>query len=259
MLKYSIIPTCFALLLFTGCGALSNLSIPNVDLNNTGLSELNSLKPLSQTEATSGLKEALIEGITSGTTKLQKSGSFSQNIAYKILLPTEIQSIEQKIRGNVLLNAAIGKELDNTIDAMNKGAEMAMSRALPIFKKSVQNMGFNDALNILTGGKGAATQFLKINTSDELSMAFQPEIKAALESVAIAQYWNPVVTAINKNKKLLGLSADIQPNLEQYVTEKSMSALFTEIAVQENLIRENPIARGTELLRRVFDYADKNK
>jgi nicotinamide mononucleotide adenylyltransferase len=120
-------------------------------------------------------------------------------------------------------------------------------------------MSFGDAIRILTGGNGAATQYLKTNTTNELTAAFQPEIKSALETVAIYQYWTPIVNAINKNKKSLGLTQDVQPNLENYVTEKALFAMFSEIEIQENAIRKDPIQRSSELLKKVFDYADKNQ
>ena len=67
-----------------------------------------------------------------------------------------------------------------------------------------------------------------------------------------------MILVINKNKKILGLTADVQPNLESYVTEKAMVAIFSEIEIQENLIRKDPIKRSTELLKKVFNYADNN-
>ena len=242
---------------FTGC----NISLPTITLP-TNISEINAKitvpKTLSQEEAGQGLKEALKNGVAKGTEGLMKPGGFAQSLAYKILLPEEIRNLEQKIRGNAILNAAIGKELDKTIDAMNTGAEKAMSKALPIFTNAITNMSFLDAIKILTGGQGAATQYLKTNTTTQLSQAFQPEIKSALESVAIYNHWTPIVNTVNKNKKLLGLTTDVNPNLELYVTQKAMSALFQEIEIQENAIRKDPINRTSEILKKVFNYADQN-
>lgn len=243
--------------LFSSC----HLSIPPITVPND-ISEINgkiaAQKPLSQDEAGQGLKEALSNGVKKGTEGLMKPGGFAQNMTYKILLPEEIRNLEQKIRGNALLNAAIGKELDKTIEAMNSGAEKAMSKALPIFTDAIKNMSFLDAMKILTGGQGAATQYLQSNTSSQITQAFQPEIKSALESVAIYNYWTPIVNTVNKNKKLLGLTADLHPNLELYVTDKAIAALFKEIEIQENAIRKDPLNRTSELLKKVFNYADQH-
>lgn len=238
-----------------------NLSMPPITVPNN-ISEINGKiaapKPLSQDEAGQGLKEALNNGVKKGTEGLMKPGGFAQSLTYKILLPQEIRNLKQKIRGNAILNAAIGKELDKTIEAINAGAEKAMTKALPIFTHAITNMSFFDAMKILTGGQGAATQYLQSNTSIQLTQAFQPEIKSALESVAIYNHWTPIVNTINKNKNLLGLTADVKPNLELYVTDKAMSALFKEIEIQENAIRKEPLNRTSELLKKVFNYADQH-
>jgi hypothetical protein len=215
----------------------------------------------SQSEAASGLKEALISGIGKGTTSLNKPGAFFQNAARKILLPKEIQDLESKIRGNAVLNAAIGGQLDKAIKAMNDGVENAMGKAMPIFKDAVMNMSFADAMGILRGGNGAATRYLQNTTTAALQQAFKPVIQQALNDVKITEYWNPIIREINKplNKTLLGIKQDINPDLNAYVTEKATTALFQEIEQQENAIRSNPVERTTALLKKVFDYADSQK
>jgi hypothetical protein len=210
-------------------------------------------------QAAGGLKDALIKGVTSGTDRLGAVGAFSQNAAIRILLPPEIQKIEQKIRDNKILNALIGKELDKTIEAMNAGAEKSMALAVPVFKNAITQMSFADAMGILTGGQGSATRYLKETSELPLQEKFKPEVKKALDEVSLAKIWQPVVTQINKNKRILGLEADVQTDLNQYVTEKATAALFKEIEQEENLIRKDPIQRTTELLKKAFDYADKNQ
>jgi hypothetical protein len=41
-------------------------------------------------------------------------------------------------------------------------------------------------------------------------------------------------------------------DLDGYVTEKAMDGLFIKLAAEERRIRENPLARSTELLKKVF-------
>ena len=89
--------------------------------------------------------------------------------------------------------------------------------------------------------------------------AFKPEIQKALDAVKVMDYWKPIVTNVNKYKGLLGLDKDINTDLNQYVTEKATTALFSEIRTQENAIRENPVERTTAILKKVFDYADTTK
>ncbi|MCC7298943.1 MAG: DUF4197 domain-containing protein [Bacteroidia bacterium] len=210
-------------------------------------------------EVVKGLKEALVNGVTTGSSNLNKRGAFFGNAALKILLPPEVKNVESKIRNNMVLNTLIGGQLDKCIQAMNDGAENAMAKAIPVFKDAVMGMSFSDAMGVLKGGNGAATTFLKKTTTTALHGAFQPVIKKALEEVEVAKYWEPIVKAINSNKGLLGLSSDINPDLNMYVTEKATTGLFTEIEKEENAIRQNPGKRTTEILKKVFSYADSQK
>lgn len=258
-MKKLVIFTLAATVIFAACDVLKTAA---TDVAKEALSNVANGKPavpsLTSDEASGGLKEALINGVINGTGTLGKVGAFAANPSIKILLPTDVQNIEKKIRDNYLLNAAIGKELDKTIDAMNAGAEKSMQLAVPVFKKAITNMSFADAMKILTGGQGAATSYLKSSSQAELQQLFMPEVKKALDEVALAKTWNPLVTKINQNKKLLGLTADIQPDLNLYVTEKATAALFTQIETEENKIRKDPISRTSDLLKKAFDYADKH-
>jgi len=214
-----------------------------------------------QAEAASGLKEALVSGVGKGTAMLNKPGAFFQSAARKILLPQEVRDLESKIRNNAVLNAAIGGQLDKAIKAMNDGAENAMGKAMPIFKDAIMKMSFADAMGILRGGNGAATQYLRNTTTASLQQAFKPIIQQSLNEVKITEYWNPIIREINKplNKTLLGIKKDINPDLNVYVTEKATTTLFQEIEQQENAIRANPAERTTALLKKVFEYADAQK
>lgn len=249
-----LIPAIAAIALMPGCDTLNQLP---VQIN---LPTAENTIP-TQTEVASGLKEALVNGVGKGTSSLNKPGAFFQNAALKILLPPEVRNLESKIRNNAVLNAAIGGQLDKAVKAMNEGAENAMGKAMPIFKDAVMNMSFSDAMGILRGGNGAATQYLRNTTSSALQQAFKPTIQQALNEVKITEYWNPVIREINKplNKTLLGIKQDINPDLNAYVTERATVALFQEIEQQENAIRANPVERSTALLKKVFNYADSQK
>lgn len=209
---------------------------------------------ITQEEASGGLKQALEAGVNNGTSFLGKTDGFLKNAAYKILLPTEIQQAEQKIRSNPVANALAGPFLDKLVTAMNRGAENAMTEAKPIFVNAIRSMSIRDAISIVSGGNGAATEYLRNATSDQLRQKFNPVIKASLDKVNINEPWTKVSSAYNMvmNKK-------VETDLNAYVTERAMLALFNQVQVEENKIRENPVARTTELLKKVFAYADQRK
>jgi len=234
-------------LLFAGCDILSSIA-----------STATSVIP-TEAEVAAGLKEALVKGVSTGTNKLNQPNAFFADAAKKILLPPEVRNIESEIRNSVILNALIGNQLDKCVKAMNEGAENAMGKALPIFKNAVTSMTINDAMGILKGGRGSATDYLENTTTSALHTAFKPDIKNALETVGALDYWNPIVTNVNRYKSLVGLTDDINPDLNQYVTEKATLGLFSEIRDQENAIRDNPVERTSALLKKVFDYADASK
>lgn len=209
---------------------------------------------ITENEAAQGLKEALTAGVNTGTGFLGKTDGFLKNAAYKVLLPEEVRNVEQKIRDNFAANAIAGPYLDKLVVAMNRGAENAMAEAKPIFVNAIKQMSISDAINIVTGGDGAATGYLKRTTSTQLHDKFLPVIKNALDQVNASEPWEKVATGYN-----MLMSKQVTTDLNEYVTERAMTALFTEIKKQEDNIRANPVERTTEILKKVFNYADSHK
>ncbi len=205
-------------------------------------------------EASSGLKQALEIGVNNGTSFLGKADGFLGNAAYKILLPKEVQDAVQKIKANPIANATAGPYIDKLVTAMNRGAENAMAEAKPIFVNAIKAMTIQDAINIVTGGDGAATAYLQRVTSAQLAEKFKPVIKTSLDKVNITEPWQKVSTGYN-----LVMGKSVTTDLNAYVTEKAMIALFSQVKQEEDKIRANPIARTTEILKKVFSYADQNK
>ena len=62
------------------------------------------------------------------------------------------------------------------------------------------------------------------------------------------KYWTDLVTAYNK----IPLVKKMNPNLTEYVTGKAIDGLFVMIAKEELKIRKDPMARTSDLLKRVF-------
>jgi hypothetical protein len=130
---------------------------------------------------------------------------------------------------------------------MNRGAEEACKEAAPIFVNAIKKMTVQDAVSILKGADTAATGYLRSNTSSALTTAFKPIIDGALEKVGATKYWSTMVTTYNKFSM-----QKINPDLSTYVTERALQGVFTQIAVEEKNIRKDPVARTTELLKKVF-------
>lgn len=209
---------------------------------------------ISQNEAASGLKQALEKGVLTGTSFLGKKDGFLKNAAYKILMPAEVQDGVAKIKANPITNALAGPYLGKVEVAMNTGAENAMAEAKPIFINAIKSMSISDAIGIVTGGEGAGTAYLQRATSANLKSKFTPVITKSLEKVNINDPWKKVTTAYNTV-----MGKRVKTDLNAYVTDKAMTALFSQVKQEEGKIRANPVARTTDLLKKVFGYADAQK
>ena len=205
---------------------------------------------ITQDEAANGLKEALKNGTGVGTDFLSKKDGFLKNATYKILFPPEAQKIEEKLR-----KFGFGSLCDNVIETINRGAETAVAEAKPVFVSAITSMTISDAINIVTGGNGAGTLYLKRTTSADLNNKFRPIIQQSLDKVGATKYWTEAITNYNK----IPLVEKINPDLNAYVTNKAMEALFSQIEIEENKIRQDPLQRTSELLKKVFNYADQQK
>ncbi|MES2005939.1 MAG: DUF4197 domain-containing protein [Bacteroidota bacterium] len=200
---------------------------------------------LSNDDIVSGLKEALVVGSQKGSNALSQVDGFFANAALKILLPPEAQKIESTLR-----KVGMGKQVDDAILSMNRAAEDACKSAAPIFGNAIKQMSFQDALGILKGGDTAATGYLRGKTTTELTSAFRPVIEQSLEKVNATKYWNTLVTSYNKVNILGGQK--INPDLSAYVTEKALGGIFFQVAQEEKSIRKDPLARTSEILKKVF-------
>jgi hypothetical protein len=198
---------------------------------------------LSTADISAGLKEALTNGTQKGTSALSQVDGFFANAALKILMPPEAQKVESTLR-----KMGFGKQVDDAILSMNRAAEDACKSAAPIFVNAIKQMSFQDALNILKGSDTAATGYLRSKTTADLTTAFRPVIQQSLEKVDATKYWNTLITTYNK----IPFQKQINPDLGAYVTDKSLNGVFYQIAIEEKNIRQNPAARASDILKKVF-------
>jgi hypothetical protein len=199
--------------------------------------------PVTQAEVANGLKEALIVGISKGADLASQTDGFFKNNLIRIPFPPEVQRVETTLR-----QIGLGGEVDKFILSLNRGAEDAAKSAKPIFISAIRNMTIQDAWAILRGEKNAATNYLRRTTTEQLAAAFQPVIQTSLDRVNATRHYGEIITRYNQ----IPLVTRVNPDLEAYATQKAIDGLFLLIEQEEANIRENPAARTTELLRRVF-------
>ncbi|MBB6611128.1 DUF4197 domain-containing protein [Pontibacter sp. Tf4] len=199
--------------------------------------------PVTQSEVAAGLKQALEIGIKNGAGQASQTDGYYKNSLIRIPFPQDVQRVE-----NTLRKIGLGSEVDKFVMTLNRGAEDAAKSAVPIFVSAIKQMTIQDAWGILKGDRDAATQYLKRTTTTQLTNAFKPVIRQSLEKTNATRYYADLVNKYNQ----IPLVQKVNPNLDEYATQKAIDGLFLLVAQEEEKIRENPIARTTELLRRVF-------
>jgi hypothetical protein len=223
------------------CGACTSAQI------NQTISDVNKAMgeetPLTTAEVAEGLKEALIKGISTGSDLASQVDGYFKNPEIKIPFPPEVKKVEEKLR-----QIGLGNEVDKFVMTLNRGAEDAAREAKPIFITAIKSMTIQDAWGILKGEQDAATQYLKRTTTPQLKEKFKPVIQNSLNKVSATKYYGDIVNTYNK----IPFTDDVNPNLDDYATDKAIEGLFTLIAKEEKNIRQDPVARTTELLKKVF-------
>lgn len=226
--------------LLTGCTSAQINQALN-DVNKT----LGGEKPLTTAEVGEGLKEALVKGISKGADLVSVTDGYFKNPEIKIPFPQDVKRVEDAVR-----KIGLGSEVDKFVMTLNRGAEDAAKEAKPIFIAAIKSMTIQDAWSILKGEDDAATQYLKRTTSGLLKEKFKPVIQNSLNKVNATKYYGEIVTRYNQ----IPLVEKVNPELDDYATDKAIEGLFVMIAKEEKEIRQDPVARTTDILKRVFGY-----
>ena len=200
-------------------------------------------KSLTKEEVANGLKEALVNGITKGTDLTSKMDGYFKNPEIKIPFPKDVKKVEDKLR-----QLGMGSEVDRFVLTLNRGAEEAAKEAKPIFISAIKQMSIDDAFAVLNGQPDAATQFLKRTTSAQLKEKFKPVVQTNLDKVNATKYYGDLISNYNR----IPFVSKVNPNLNEYATDMAIQGLFTMIAKEEKSIRQDPAARTTDLLKKVF-------
>lgn len=226
--------------------------------------QTSTVKKLSDSTVTSGLKEALRIGVDYGVKELSKEGGYFNNKEVKIPLPQNLSKAETIIR-------KVGGEkiADDLVASMNKAATQAAPKTATIFVDAVDKMTLNDAQKILSGNKDAATNYFKDRTTTSLQAMIKPIIQKSMQDNSVASYYDTFNTlyksyakdtlnntAIMQTASNFGadtyLPSSSDEKLDDYITQKAMDGLFKMIAKKEGEIRTDTTAQITDLLKEVF-------
>lgn len=201
---------------------------------------------VSDGDISSGLKQALTNGVKKAVDELGQENGFLDNARVRIPLPKQLQTIEKGLRA-----LGQGKKADEFVETMNHAAEKAVGEAIPIFTDSLKQMTIDDARGILfSDADDSATQFFRRTSDEKLREKFMPIVKKFTEETGVTAQYKQLVgkagfmSAIGGNKNKL--------DIDEYVTGKAMDGLFLLIADEEKNIRKNPLGRTTGILQKIF-------
>ena len=205
--------------------------------------KLGAQKGLSDDEVVKGLKQALEVGTGNAVTTLSKTDGYFKNPKIKIPLPENVQKAEKLLRAT-----GLGNKVDEFELSMNRAAERAAPEAKTIFWDAIQQMSFSDARQILDGPDNAATRYFEDKTESRLQKIFKPITHEAMSEVGVTGYYQ----SIDDKIKTIPFADSMSFDLDQYVTEKALDGLYLMLAEEEKKIRQDPAARVTDLLKKVF-------
>jgi len=206
------------------------------------------LAGLSQDQLAAGLKEALGKGVREAITTLGKTNGFLMDASVKIPMPESLRTVE-----NALRTLRQDHLADEFVTTMNRAAEQAVPEAVDVLIDSIKQLTIADAKSILTGTTNAATQYFRRTSETNLHARFLPIVQTATAKAGVTSaYKRMTEKSLGALGQLGGLLSKQAPDLDDYITRKALDGLFLKIAEQEKLIRENPVARTSALLEKVF-------
>ena len=198
----------------------------------------------SQTEIVAGLKEALDTATASAVSMLGKPGGFLDNPQVRIPLPSQLDWVEKGLR-----QAGQEELADEFITTMNQAAEEAVPAALEQFQSAINAMSMEDARGILNGPDDAATEYFRKHSESSLREQFLPIVKETTASAGVTSAYKDMTAPVAGLGGMFGVKS---VDVDEYVTDKTLDGLFSMVAQEEARIREDPLARSTELLKKVF-------
>ncbi|HTB32917.1 MAG TPA: DUF4197 domain-containing protein [Bacteroidia bacterium] len=204
---------------------------------------------LSNDDIVNGLKDALKVGSNNAGSSASKTDGFYKNDQIRIPFPPDAEKVR-----TTAVSLGMQQQVDDFVLSMNRAAEKAAVKTAPIFLNAITSMGIDDGMKILKGPDDAATQYMQSKTRQQLHDVFLPIVKAAIDSVQVTKYWKPLADTYNKDPFV----TKVNPDLNEYVTQKALDGLFVLLAAEELKIRKNPMARVDDILKKVFGSLDKN-
>lgn len=239
-MKRTVVSLCAGIVLaLSGCETLNSVvdAVPGLAAGG----------PLTEDTIAAGLRQALEVGTRRTTDTLSSPGGYARNDLLRLGVPESIEPVTDALR-----KVGLGEQVDRFENKMNEAAEKAAAQAAPVFIGALREMTFADARTILEGSETAATDYFRNKTLEPLTALYSPIVRKTMDDVGAARLYNTLMDRY----EAIPFARKPDFSLENYVTEQALNGLFTKLADMERDIRENPAARSTALLKRVFGSVD---
>jgi hypothetical protein len=236
--------TSFLFLVFTLGATSACAQLPSLDVRTDACGNITAGGTITPCDAAAGLKDALVQGSRQAVSRLGRKDGFMAQPQVRIPVPDSLRTVEQGLR-----RLGQNKAADEFILSMNRAAEKAVPLAIDVLVDSVRKMSFDDAMGIVRGPDNAATEYFRRSTDAQLFSKFRPVVKSATAGVGATRAYKKFM---DDARPVLALVRVQAVDLDDYVTRRALDGLYRFIAEEEKRIRENPVARTTELMKRVF-------
>lgn len=202
---------------------------------------------LSQSDIIAGLKAALVQGAERAVGALGQPDGFLGDARVRIPLPDTLEPLETALR-----TFGQGHYAEEFVLAMNRAAEAAVPEAGAVFGSAIRRMTLNDARRILDGPDDAATRYFRRVGKERLTAKLRPIVSESTARAGVTSAYKALVDRAGFAARLVDTDS---VDIDGYVTRKALDGLFLLIAEEEKRIREEPVARTSALLRKVFGRA----
>jgi len=208
----------------------------------------------STAELASALREALAVAAERALTQLGQKGGFAESELFRVPLPPTVERLRKPLQ-------LVGREdlLNDFQATLNHAAEQGVAAAPAIVKSTIQNLTLQDLNQLWKGEDDAITRFLEKQARDPLASRMRPLIAEATRASGATRGYQQIQSALPDSGN--GIFGRLQSftgigvkdfDLDDYVNEHALDALFMVMANEEQAIRENPVARSTDLLKKLF-------
>ena len=201
----------------------------------------------SEFEMATGLKDALTQGLFRSFDAFADPNA---NPLVRFAFPGDAAKIEKTLR-----DLGLDRTVDQVTGKFTRATSSAVRAAKPIFLQSVKEMSIKDAVSILvTDNTHAATEYFKLTMSPELMVAFRPIVDSTINVEGANKDWSQIVNVYNK---IPFINRPLETSLTDFIAARAIDAMFSIVANEEEQIRTKYEFRKTDMMKKVFGYAEE--